>query len=133
MPFRARSPSAAVYAALAGRCEDLADIDFILEKPWQRYISLGFYTSEFSERLFLFISIVRDSPIDCFINCNLFGFFRKFVLYGSNCSAFSEEIKIDIFNTSEFPEGSIQLISINRDIPEVCFSLFYILRDFPNR
>ena len=135
MPFRARSLSAALYAALAGHCGGLADIYFILEKPGQRYIFLGLYTSGFPDRIFLFISLVRVIPIGRSMMFYLFGFSRRLILYVFKCSDFPDELKTYFFNDSEFPEEFVQLISINRDFPNdrnICFQIFGISRRLVN-
>ena len=135
MPFRARSLSAALYAALAGRCGGLADIYFILEKPRQRYIFLGLYTSGFSDRIFLFISLVRVVPTDWSMMFNLFGFSRRLILYVFKCSDFPDKLKTYFFNDSEFSEEFVQLVSINRYFPNnsnIYFRTFGISRRLAN-
>lgn len=135
MPFRARSLSAALYATLAGRCGGLADIYFILEKPEQRYIFLGLYTSGFSDRIFLFISVVRFIPISWSMMFYLFGFSRRLVLYVFKCSDFPDKLKTYFFNNSEVSEEFVQLISINRDSPnnsDIYFKTFGISRRLVN-
>lgn len=135
MPFRARSLSAALYAALAGHCGGLADIYFILEKSGQRYIFLGLYTSGFSDRIFLFISIVRVVPIGWSMMFYLFGVSRRLILYVFKCSDFPDKLKTYFFNDSEFPKEFIQLISINRDFPnnrDIGFQTFGISRRLVN-
>lgn len=135
MPFRARSLSAALCAALAGRCGGLADIYFILEKLGQRYIFLGLYTSGFSDRIFLFISIIRVVPIGWSMMFYLFGFSRRIILYVFKCSDFPDKLKTYFYNNSEFSEEFVQLISINRYFPnnsDIYFLTFGISRRLVN-